>query len=225
MSTAEYHAAARGESWKFRLMGDIDECMRYAESKDEFITLMRSEGYNVRWQDSRKSITYTLPGGMKCRDDRLHDERYLKEAMEREFRIRERIVHGGIKAVESPAGFADVTQPEPHPTQGEWVELLQTLASLNRRVAAQADLLRELSQRPRTYPTQEQIAALARDVTAIRETLPQAGKRRERHILLPRLRLPHLSPAWLLIPVILLVLLAVWYSWGTLWNGLQTLLP
>ncbi len=152
MSTAEYHAAARGESWKFRLMGDIDECMRYAESKDEFITLMRSEGYNVRWQDSRKSITYTLPGGMKCRDDRLHDERYLKEAMEREFRIRERIVHGGIKAVESPAGFADVTQPEPHPTQGEWVELLQTLASLNRRVAAQADLLRELSQRPRTYP-------------------------------------------------------------------------
>jgi len=107
MSTAEYHAAARGESWKFRLMDAIDECMRYAGTREEFITLMRTEGYDVRWQDSRKSITYTTPSGMKCRDDRLHDERYLKEAMEREFRIRERIVHGGIEKAESPAGFTD----------------------------------------------------------------------------------------------------------------------
>lgn len=78
MSTAEYHAAARGESWKFRLMDTIDECMRYAGTREEFITLMRTEGYDVRWEDSRKSITYTTPGGMKCRDDRLHDERYQR---------------------------------------------------------------------------------------------------------------------------------------------------
>jgi len=105
MSTAEYHAAARGESWKFRLMDTIDECMRDAGTREEFITLMRTEGYDVRWQDSRKSITYTTPNGMKCRDDRLHDERYSKEAMEREFRIRARIVHGGIEAAESSAEF------------------------------------------------------------------------------------------------------------------------
>ena len=105
MSTAEYHAAARGESWKFRLMDTIDECMRYAGTREEFITLMRTEGYDVRWQDSRKSITYTTPSGMKCRDDRLHDERYLKEAMEREFRVRAGIVHGGIETAESSAGF------------------------------------------------------------------------------------------------------------------------
>ena len=100
MSTAEYHAAARGESWKFRLMDTIDECMRYAGTREEFITLMRTEGYDVRWEASRRNITYTLPGGMKCRDDRLHDERYLKEAMEREFRIRAGFVHGGIEAAE-----------------------------------------------------------------------------------------------------------------------------
>lgn len=105
MSTAEYHAAARGESWKFRLMDTIDECMRYAGTREEFITLMRTEGYDVRWQASRKSITYTTPSGMKCRDDRLHDERYLKEAMDREFRIRAGIVHGGIEAAESSAEF------------------------------------------------------------------------------------------------------------------------
>ena len=52
MSGAEYHTAVRGESWKFRLMNTIDECMRYARSREEFIALMRSEGYDVRWTDS-----------------------------------------------------------------------------------------------------------------------------------------------------------------------------
>lgn len=105
MSTAEYHAAARGESWKFRLMDTIDECMRYSGTREEFITLMHTEGYDVRWEASRKSITYTTLGGMKCRDDRLHDERYLKEAMEHEFRIRAGIVHRGVEAAESSTEF------------------------------------------------------------------------------------------------------------------------
>lgn len=112
MSTAEYHAAARGESWKFRLMDTIDECMRYAGTREEFNTLMRTEGYDVRWQDSRKNITFTTPSGMKCRDDRLHDERYLKEAMEREFRIRAGIVHGGVEAAKPSAGFDDAARAD-----------------------------------------------------------------------------------------------------------------
>ncbi len=87
-------------------MGDIDESMRYAGTREELIPLMRTEGYDVGWQDSRKSITYTTPSGMKCLDDWLHDEQYLKEAMEREFRIRAGIVHGGIEAAESPTGFS-----------------------------------------------------------------------------------------------------------------------
>ena len=103
MSNAEYHTAAKGESWKFRLINTIDECMRYASTKDEFISLMESEGYGVRWTDSRKNITYTTPGGMKCRDDRLHDEKYLKGAMEREFRIRAEIISGGIEATQHAA--------------------------------------------------------------------------------------------------------------------------
>jgi len=103
MSGAEYHAAARGESWKFRLMNTIDECMRYARTKEEFITLMEVEGYQVRWTDSRKNITYTIPSGQKCRDDKLHDERYLKEAMEREFGIRSEILYGGTERDEQKA--------------------------------------------------------------------------------------------------------------------------
>jgi len=103
MTGREYRAAVKGESWKFKLMGTIDDCMRYAAGREEFVALMKSEGYGVRWEDSRKSITYTTPTGMKCRDDRLHDERYLKGAMEHEFRIRNQIIHGGIEAAEYAA--------------------------------------------------------------------------------------------------------------------------
>lgn len=94
LGAREYRSAAKGESWKFRLMNTIDECMCCARTRDAFIALMNAEGYQVRWEASRKSITYTTPGGMKCRDDRLHDEKYLKEAMEREFRIRAEIISG-----------------------------------------------------------------------------------------------------------------------------------
>lgn len=114
MSGAEYHTAVRGESWKFRLMNTIDECMRYAHSREEFIALMRTEGYEVRWNDSRKNITYTTPGGMKCRDDRLHDEKYLKERMEREFRIREAVIHGGT----APAEYAGAAGNSPSHDSG-----------------------------------------------------------------------------------------------------------
>lgn len=88
VSAREYRTAAKGESWKFRLINTIDECMKYSSTKEEFVSLMESEGYAVRWEQNRKSITYTTPEGMKCRDNKLHEEKYLKEVMEDEFGIR-----------------------------------------------------------------------------------------------------------------------------------------
>ena len=113
MGAREYRSAAKGESWKFRLMNTIDQCMRCAATREEFISLMESEGYQVRWTDKRKNITYTTPTGMKCRDDRLHDEKYTKEVMEDEFRIRAEIVHGGIEAEErfTASSNSDLSQP------------------------------------------------------------------------------------------------------------------
>ena len=92
MSTAEYHVAEKGQSWKLDLAMAIDEAMRYAVSKEHFIELMEMEGYEVKWKDTHKYITYTCPNGRPCRDIRLHDEKYLKENMEDEFRIREKII-------------------------------------------------------------------------------------------------------------------------------------
>ena len=88
MSNAEYYAASKGESWKFELMRVIDECMRCAGSREEFLILLRSEGYDATWTDGRKNITYVTPDGRKCRDNKLHIEKYLKENMEAEFGYR-----------------------------------------------------------------------------------------------------------------------------------------
>ena len=94
MSNAEYYTADRGESWKFELMRVIDECMRYAGNRDEFLTLLRAEGYDAAWTGSRKNITYITPSGLKCRDNRLHIEKYLKENMEAEFEYRTEEITG-----------------------------------------------------------------------------------------------------------------------------------
>ena len=114
MGTREYRSAAKGESWKFRLMNTIDQCMRYTSTKEEFISLMESEGYQVRWTDRRKNITYTTPQGMRCRDDRLHDVKYMKEVMEREFRIRAEIIYRGIEAAKSTSSYANAVYAARH---------------------------------------------------------------------------------------------------------------
>ena len=84
LRTGEYRAAVRGESWKFQLITTVEAVMERAGSREEFIREMERRGYRVRWEDTRKSITYTTPTGMKCRDDRLHEEKFRKEQMEHE---------------------------------------------------------------------------------------------------------------------------------------------
>ncbi len=91
MSGREYRSAERGESWKIKLIVVIEEAMKYARSKEDFILRMESEGYGVKWTDERKNITYTTPDGKKCRDSKLHEEKFRKENMENECRTREEI--------------------------------------------------------------------------------------------------------------------------------------
>ena len=105
MGGAEYHTALRGQSWKLRLMNTIDACMKYAADKDAFVSLMESEGYTVRWESSRKYITYTTPDGTKCRDNKLHEEKYCKEAMEHEFRIRAELIKRKLRTEEADGGI------------------------------------------------------------------------------------------------------------------------
>ena len=111
MSGAEYHTALKGQSWKLRLMNTIDECMKYAADKDAFVSLMASEGYAVRWESGRKYITYTTPDGLKCRDNKLHEEKYCKEAMEHEFRIRAKLVQRKFRRAAEIDGGIEADEP------------------------------------------------------------------------------------------------------------------
>lgn len=107
MSAREYHSASRGESWKMQLIVTIEEAMKYARSKEHFIALMEAEGYEVKWTDERKNITYTTPDSRKCRDSKLHEEKFLKENMEYEFRIWNEIT-------ERAEGIGTQTDEESH---------------------------------------------------------------------------------------------------------------
>ena len=88
----EYRAAMKGESWKFLLMNVISETMNTSGSREEFIRGMKRRGYGMTWTDERKYITFTCPSGMKCRDIRLHDNRFLKGVLEYEFKLRQQIL-------------------------------------------------------------------------------------------------------------------------------------
>ena len=110
MGGAEYHTALKGQSWKLRLMNTIDECMKYAADKDAFVSLMESEGYAVRWEIGRKYITYTTPDGLKCRDNKLHEEKYCKEVMEHEFRIRAELVKRKLRRAEETDGGIETAE-------------------------------------------------------------------------------------------------------------------
>ena len=105
MTIGEYHTAAHGQSKKLQLMNIINDCMRHASNREEFIALMESEGYKVRWEKSRKNITYTTPSGWQCRDRLLFGDKYLKENMEYEFRIREEIIYGRAHGPEPARAF------------------------------------------------------------------------------------------------------------------------
>ena len=121
MSDREYRAYNKGDSWKLNLEINIDECMTLARDREHFIRLMEYSGYEVRWEDTRKYITYTTPDGHKCRDIKLNGLKYHKEVMEYEFRIRQEICRRieSSAAGEALAGGIGATHRRRHGTELE----------------------------------------------------------------------------------------------------------
>lgn len=109
ISTREYRTAVKGQSWKFKLMNDIDKAMNISGSKEDFINAMSIMGYSVTWTGDRKYITYQCPNKMKCRDIKLHNDKYLKGSMENEFRYRQEQYFGKSKTKEQQLLDSDRT--------------------------------------------------------------------------------------------------------------------
>lgn len=93
LKAKEYYVANAGKSWKMKMILSIEHAMKRAKTKQQFIEEMDKLGYEMRWTDTRKNITYIEKANPnhKCRDNNLHEEKFLKEKMEEEFEIRERL--------------------------------------------------------------------------------------------------------------------------------------
>jgi len=93
LKAKEYYVANAGKSWKMKMILSIEYAMKRARTKQQFIEKMDKLGYDIRWTPTRKNITYIEKANPnhKCRDNNLHQEKFLKENMEEEFEIRERL--------------------------------------------------------------------------------------------------------------------------------------
>ena len=193
MSGAEYHTALKGQSWKLRLMNTIDACMKYAVDKDAFVSLMASEGYAVRWESGRKYITYTTPDGLKCRNSKLHEEKYCKEAMEHEFRIRAELVQrkfhraeetdGGIEADESAerrtAGCAAADAAHCDPVR--FAAGAEQADGINWELAEIRKTLPELKPYIDLTPVQNTLVEIQKSLTEMNRLLERVGNLSEKY--------------------------------------------
>ena len=193
MSSREYRAAERGESWKMQLIVTIEDAMAIARSREHFIRLMEAEGYEVKWTRDRKSITYTTPDGKRCRDNKLHEEKFLKENMEYEFRIRNEIARGikgyGESAYEEsgnrrPLYSSDGREPEGSDRRDEYADRLlaaiqksltelATKEELTSYMERQIEILTEYAESSREL-TEQFTEMMERTVTASTERMSTA---------------------------------------------------
>ncbi|MBH1942541.1 relaxase/mobilization nuclease domain-containing protein [Mobilitalea sibirica] len=70
----------------------VNQAKEKAMSRTEFIELMKEKGYEVKWDDKRKHITFKDKEGNKVRNSNLtktFKEDYGKESLENEFRTNE----------------------------------------------------------------------------------------------------------------------------------------
>ena len=118
--------------------------------------------------------------------------------------------------------------PEVHPTKEEWAEVMECIRTLTRHTERQTVYLKKVSELLAQHPTKVQMDELLKVVKHLEQMSEQAGKPKEKRfslpsISLPSLEFPRLSPALLLIPVVLFVLWTMWYSWDALWSVISTL--
>lgn len=239
MTIGEYHTAARGQSKKLQLMNIINDCMRHASNREEFIALMESEGYKVRWEKSRKNITYTTPSGWQCRDRLLFGDKYLKENMEYEFRIREEIIYGRAHGPEparaftaaDSAGVEFTDHAHCHPVSAAGGSDDADTEDRIHRVGSAWNA--GVSSEPEITHTdltavQNSMAKIQKSLTEMTTLLEQAGKKKEKHSCkwldwLPDFDLIVVAKWIVLVLLIVAALLGMGYGTATVVSNIRNL--
>lgn len=238
MTIGEYHTAARGQSKKLQLMNIINDCMRHASNREEFIALMESEGYKVRWEKSRKNITYTTPSGWQCRDRLLFGDKYLKENMEYEFRIREEIIYGRAHGPEPARASPQPTAQESSspitpiviqcPLPEALTMLTQKTESIGWEVRGMREYLPNLRSHTDLTAVQNSMAEIQKSLTEMTTLLEQAGKKKEKHSCkwldwLPDFDLIVVAKWIVLVLLIVAALLGMGYGTATVVSNIRNL--
>ena len=111
---------------------------------------------------------------------------------------------------------------EYHLTAKEWASLWEMLSVIYKVTEAQYKILSQ-----ETHPLQPQIAELTKDIAetrdmiqTIQQRLQQDGKKKGKRFSFPQISLPQPSWAWLMIPMILAALAALWYGSVTILRAL-----
>ncbi len=96
VSKGEYRAAKEGRSWKTETLYAGMAARKVSRSRDEFIEIMNKFGYQVRWEESRKDITYTNSDGKKINSDKLgypakNFTPLTKESLEKQFALNRQV--------------------------------------------------------------------------------------------------------------------------------------
>ena len=238
MTIGEYHTAARGQSKKLQLMNIINDCMRHASNREEFIALMESEGYKVRWEKSRKNITHTTPSGWQCRDRLLFGDKYLKENMEYEFRIREEIIYGRAHGPEPARASPQPTARESSspitpiviqcPLPEALTMLTQKTESIGWEVRGMREYLPNLRSHTDLTAVQNSMAEIQKSLTEMTTLLEQAGKKKEKHSCkwldwLPDFDLIVVAKWIVLVLLIVAALLGMGYGTATVVSNIRNL--
>ena len=149
-----------------------------------------------------------------------------------------------LKRLNQPPAPSVPATPPDAPTRQDWDDLLAALTALyqlentnsNRlerleaSVGPQEALLRALGRQVGQLPTQAQLEALARNVAQIRETLKQAGRRREISISPPSLETAFSVLIWLILILLgtmvgMVALQTIWSGLSALWSAVRILIP
>lgn len=160
MSSREYRAADKGQAgncgWRLPLtmLWNLHTAMSIL-----FLSWKRKA---IRFGvDGRpKYITYTTPGGDRCRDNKLHEEKYRKENMEYEFRIRAEIAAG----IEEPGTAGSRTNRSLRSGHG------QQLAGLINSLKVQLQMLEDMKKQMNCLATEQtMINLLASQIKLLQE--------------------------------------------------------
>ena len=86
-SSAQKDAEKKGTSWKKETQMAVDKALEIAENPTEFFSIMKKQGYQVRWKNEYKYVLFINSDGKKMRNKIFeHPENYTKEEMLKRFR-------------------------------------------------------------------------------------------------------------------------------------------